>query len=346
MKISICIPQYERINFLMKSLKIISQQDYDDIEVVISDDCSHDDTVDRIEELMESYCYPIVFSKNEKNLGYDRNLRKSLELATGDYMIVLGNDDSLFLNNAISFLVDFLKDNNYPAVGYCNFVEYANKDVIIKRATETRVIGSGEKIAIQNYTSFTFVGGLIFKRDWFEKVNTDEFDNSVFVQIYLIIKIILRGGELFSISEPLVLKDLWVDNRFRHSYRDRLQRSFKDFKPLNAGLYSVGHVIVRAFRDAGSKYNIAFYYLRRMYIYTYPHWILDYKSNNALVAALGLVVGLFPTKNPVMKEINFMQKMFIYGIYTLSTIASILFPSFLFARIKPAAYNFKKRYLK
>jgi glycosyltransferase involved in cell wall biosynthesis len=48
MKISICIPQYNRIKFLISSLQTISEQDYDNIEIVISDDCSSDDTVEQI----------------------------------------------------------------------------------------------------------------------------------------------------------------------------------------------------------------------------------------------------------------------------------------------------------
>lgn len=40
MKISICIPQYNRIAFLLKNLEYIAKQTYSNIEVVISDDCS------------------------------------------------------------------------------------------------------------------------------------------------------------------------------------------------------------------------------------------------------------------------------------------------------------------
>jgi glycosyltransferase involved in cell wall biosynthesis len=38
MKISICIPHYNRIEYLLKSLKIIEQQSYKNVEIVISDD--------------------------------------------------------------------------------------------------------------------------------------------------------------------------------------------------------------------------------------------------------------------------------------------------------------------
>lgn len=346
MKISICIPQYERIKFLLSSLKTIEKQDYDDIEIVISDDCSKDDTVSQIAKLKENYRYPIIFSRNEPNLGYDRNLRKSMELASGDYFFILGNDDTLFYKNSISQLVSFLEANDEPAVGFCNFVEFRDQKTVIRRAVSTTVLGSGERVAKENYSSFTFVGGLIFKRDWFERVNTSEFDGSVFVQIYMILRIVLGGGKLFTIAEPLVLKDIFIDGKFRHSYRDRLQRSWKDFKELNAGLFSVGYVISRAFKDSGAKFNIDFYYLRRVYMYTYPHWILDYKSNKALVAAFGLMVGLYPGKTPLFRNLNVFHKTIVFGVYAFSTIAALLLPSFIFVKFKNGIYNFKKRYLK
>jgi len=65
MKISICIPQYNRIQFLLKSLQIIELQNYDEIEIVISDDCSQDDTETLINNLIPIYKYPIHYYKNE-----------------------------------------------------------------------------------------------------------------------------------------------------------------------------------------------------------------------------------------------------------------------------------------
>ena len=104
MKISICIPQYNRINYLLRSLLIIEKQTYPNIEIVISDDCSIDETVKEITDLATHYKYPIVFDRNEKNMGYDRNYRKCIEMSSGDYALVIGNDDSLVGENDIQFL--------------------------------------------------------------------------------------------------------------------------------------------------------------------------------------------------------------------------------------------------
>ncbi len=62
MKLSICIPQYNRINYLLESLLIIEDQTYPNIEIVISDDCSTDDTEERIKSLIPRHKYPIIFS--------------------------------------------------------------------------------------------------------------------------------------------------------------------------------------------------------------------------------------------------------------------------------------------
>ena len=51
MKISICIPHYNRIEYLLKSLAFIEKQTYDNVEIVISDDNSSDDTIFKIKYL-------------------------------------------------------------------------------------------------------------------------------------------------------------------------------------------------------------------------------------------------------------------------------------------------------
>src|SRR4051812_41526616 len=108
MRISICIPQYNRIDYLLQSLKTIEEQSYDDIEVVISDDCSTDDTQARIKKLQTTYRFPIVYHRNRMNLGYDANYRKSIELGSCVYCLVIGNDDGINGKNRIKQLVDYL----------------------------------------------------------------------------------------------------------------------------------------------------------------------------------------------------------------------------------------------
>ncbi len=344
MKISICIPQYNRIAFLLKNLEYISKQSYNNIEVVISDDCSKDTTDEEIRKLIPTYKYPIVYKRNEKNLGYDGNLRQSMELSSGDYCFILGNDDTINQPDDIQFLVGFLKDNNYPEVGFCNSAYFDTPENTMDRANISGVIGSGKNIAIKYFRSFSFVAGIILKRNCFLEVNTPRFDGSIYVQIYLCTTLVARGYRLFTIQEPLVLQNITVENIIVNSYLDTLQKKWKDYKVVDAGLPQVINVTVSAFSDAGfNSSDIAYTIFKGIFGITYPFWILDYKKNGALVAAVGLMNGLKPTKIREFDLLSSMQKLGILGTYSFSTIAAFLFPVFIFEKIKLSLYRFIKK---
>jgi len=344
MKISICIPQYNRIEYLLKSLKIIESQNYADIEIVISDDCSTDDTVEKINALITSYKYPIVFSVNSVNEGFDRNYRKCIELSTGDYALIIGNDDSINGNDSIGFLVDFLTSHNLPEIGFCNCIEERLDNQLMERAHSTGVLGTGTEIALKHYSCFSFVGGLIYKKSAFDQYNTSKHDGSIYAQMYLGCLMVANGCRLFSIKEPLVIKDLLFEGEFRNSYRDRIAKSWKNFKVVTGGLPSVINVLVSSFIDAGkSNQSIVFRIHQRIYSVTYPFWIQDYKSNGALPEAAGLILGLNPSKLPTYYQLGYFNRVRLWALYLIFSTGSLLFPSFLFQIVKTRLYkHFKK----
>ena len=344
MKISICIPQYNRINYLLRSLKIIELQTYENIEIAISDDCSSDDTEERILELIPNYKYSIVFSKNIVNQGYDRNFRKCIEISTGDYALVIGNDDTLYGNESIEFLVKFLEKNNYPDIGFCNLIEERTDNSLVERAFANKVLGSGPTIASKYYSCFSFVGGLIYKRNTFLEFNTSKYDGSVYTQIYLAVLMIASGKQLFSIKEPLVMKDLLLDGKFRNSYRDRIAKKWKEYKVVDGGLPSVMNVLINALADAKQLQQKGIYHIfKRMYFVTYPHWILDYKENNAYPEAAGLIMGMRPSKNTNFSKLNWYNKIKIHTLFFVSSFGAVLMPVFLFNKMKTKLYkHFKK----
>lgn len=344
MKISICIPQYNRINYLLRSLSIIAEQTYPDIEIVISDDCSADDTEAQIKSLIPVYKYPIIFSKNKKNEGYDRNYRKCIELSSGDYAFVIGNDDSINGKDSIQFLVNFLEKNNYPDIGFCNMIEERTGNSFIQRAAVTGVLGAGADIGMKYYSCFSFVGGLIYKKSVFDKFNTNKYDGSIYAQMYLGVLMVASGNKLFSIKEPLVIKDLLLEGKFRKGYRDTIARKWKDYKVVDGGLPSVMNVLINALIDSKeiSQPRIK-YIFKRMYSITYPHWLLDYRENKALPEAAGLIAGMQPGRNPNFKRLNAGNKILIYLIYTFSSVMGLLMPVFIFKRTKSALYKFFKK---
>jgi glycosyltransferase involved in cell wall biosynthesis len=345
MKFSICIPQFNRIDYLLKSLDELQGQNFSNFEVVISDDCSTDDTTIRIQEYRASSKFPITYFKFDANEGYDRNLRKSLELASGDYCFVLGNDDTLSHSKVLMDLEKFLIENNLPDLGYCNYKEYSNHNIVTSRALKTDIIGTGPEIGLRHYSCFSFVAGLIFKKSTFDKFNSDKFDKSIYAQIALALNMICNGAILFSIDEIWVKKDITIgQNEKSNSYLDFINKSYLKIKPSDGGLKSVIKVLTTVLSENNQllpKYKN--YIFSKILFSTYPYWILDYKKNKATPAAIGLYLGLIPHRIHEFSSMTFRQRMKFSVGFQLVSLFAFLLPSFIFFKYKEQIYSWVKK---
>lgn len=113
-KVSICIPTYNGSIYLEASLNCVLNQTYTDIEVLIIDDCSTDNTV----EIIERYAaidQRIKLIKNHRNLGLVGNWLKCIELSSGFWIKFLFQDD-LLAPECVSRLVTAGEASNCPIV--------------------------------------------------------------------------------------------------------------------------------------------------------------------------------------------------------------------------------------
>ena len=97
MLLSICIPTYNRVQNLddcLNSIKISNEfKNNLNFEVCISDNGSIEDT-SKIVSKYEKF-FKIKFNKNNKNLGFALNAIKTVSMAEGEYIWMIGNDDLL-----------------------------------------------------------------------------------------------------------------------------------------------------------------------------------------------------------------------------------------------------------
>jgi hypothetical protein len=206
------------------------------------------------------------------------------------------------------------------------------------------LLGRGPDVAMKYYSCFSFVGGLIYRRSSFLKFNTAKYDGSIYAQMYLGVLMISSGCSLFSIKEPLVLKDLLLEGKFRNSYRDRIAKTWKDYKVVDGGLPSVINVLINALIDANAlTQKRTKFIFKRIYTVTYPHWILDYKENGALPEAVGLIAGMSPARNKNFNRLSFLNKASILSWYTASSLTALAMPVMIFKKTKSSLYRFFKR---
>src|SRR5205823_4293943 len=88
-KFTIGIPTYNRAHFLRRSLKSACDQTWPDVEVLVSDNASTDET----EEVVRSYGERVRYHRNPENIGMWPNFARLAEMAEGEYFSWLQDDD-------------------------------------------------------------------------------------------------------------------------------------------------------------------------------------------------------------------------------------------------------------
>lgn len=149
--VSILVPCYNHEKFVADCMRSIMAQTYENIEVIICDDCSVDNSfsvIKEYEETMKKRFKRVVIMRNEANRGITKNLNGMLEHAQGEYIKLIASDDML-AKDAIENLVAYAKVSGADIV-YSN-MRYVGNDCHYP-------VGSVEKLK-PFYTERPPVGG-------------------------------------------------------------------------------------------------------------------------------------------------------------------------------------------
>ena len=101
--LSICIPTYNRADVIKNTIdSIVSQEHFintDEVEIVISDNCSSDNTKDVVAEYVNKFPNKVFYYRNQENIR-DKNFEKVLSYGNGQYL-KLSNDTIIFTENSL-----------------------------------------------------------------------------------------------------------------------------------------------------------------------------------------------------------------------------------------------------
>lgn len=108
--VTIVSPCYNHSKYIIESLNSIRNQRYPNIEHIIIDDASTDESVTLIEDWIDSNNYKCTFIKHEKNQGISKTLNESIVLAEGKYWSPLATDDFIHEDRTTRF-VEYLENH-------------------------------------------------------------------------------------------------------------------------------------------------------------------------------------------------------------------------------------------
>lgn len=124
--ISVIIPTYNRAAFLSRSVKSVIEQAYQDVEIIIVDDSSNDNTESVVQTIKNAYPHKIIhYKKLLKNCGAQIARQTGIQMAGGDWITFLDSDDE-WLQGRLDKTYDYAIKNGFKIV-YCDcFVQKKN----------------------------------------------------------------------------------------------------------------------------------------------------------------------------------------------------------------------------
>ena len=213
--LSICIPTYNFGWVIGETLKSIIDQSSDDIEVVVLDGGSTDNTKEIVIGFQQLFPR-ITYHRLDAKGGIDKDMARTVELARGDYCWLMSSDD-VFNSGAIQRIINEIKHG--CDIYLCNRTEcdrrlkpVRNLPMLLK--VEDDILSLSTKGELINYFNksqgigalFSYMSSIIVRRDRWNGVTYDErFTGTNFAHVFRLFSILQNGGTLKYIRDPLIL---------------------------------------------------------------------------------------------------------------------------------------------
>lgn len=179
LKISVVTAVLNRVETIEQSILSVINQSYEGVEYIVIDGGSTDGTL----EVLKKYKEEIDVLISEPDSGIYNAMMKGINLATGDFIQIIGADDSLINDNIIERVVDFIEDDVDILSGSRIMVNEETKLERIQRNTNARG-GYDEK-----FSEMVPTEGLLVRKKLYQKYPFDESyrivaDHKFFLQCY------------------------------------------------------------------------------------------------------------------------------------------------------------------
>ena len=205
-RLSFCIATFNRAAFIGETLESIISQATEQVEIVIVDGASSDNT----EQVVDTFRrrFPALrYFRQEMNMGVDRDFNRAVELASGEYCWLFPDDDLLKPGAIQTILCE--SSRGYEAIIVNAEVRNSDFSSLIEerrlRIKNNRVYGpeQAESFFADTASYLSFIGGVVIKRDsWMER-ERERYFGSLFVHVGVLFQHPFPG-DILVIAEPLI----------------------------------------------------------------------------------------------------------------------------------------------
>ncbi|MBL0302369.1 MAG: glycosyltransferase family 2 protein [Cytophagaceae bacterium] len=189
--LSITIPTYNRAEILRKNLQqLFSQIDYEilnEVEIIVSDNCSTDNTEEIILPFKNSNIN-FTYIKNHQNLGWGLNFFQCFNMAKGKYIIILSDDDLIF-DGKLDFILKLIKVKEYGVICLRAFGFSENyKDEYPGERGGIYEFSDFNSFLRKAFPQFTLLSSTIINKSIIQDFNTNDINPGNFAHLHLILE--------------------------------------------------------------------------------------------------------------------------------------------------------------
>lgn len=259
--VSVIIPVYNSSRYLKSMLDSVCGQNYRNIQIILIEDCSTDDSYD----ICEEYALKderILLLKNEKNSGQSFSRNRAMDVANGDYYLFLDSDD-VFEFNSLSKLVLEAYSNGLDILGFNSMVHDLNgKESKYAKFSYDNDVVSGESHLIRMLKHdqiYDVVWMYLYNADFIKREGFRFIENRIFEDEVWVPQTLSKAKRFMFVD--MVAYHYFIRSSSTMTRRDTLLKKFYDKEKncydlfdLSMGFLKKNRVV---FRDYLSRLYIA-----------------------------------------------------------------------------------------
>lgn len=250
-KLSICIPTYNRANMLKVALNsiIISAEGFEEsIEIMILDNASSDNTKDIAQEFLTRYGF-IKYLCHKKTIDGNLNIYEAAKQGTADYIWIFSDDDKVMPETIKTALG--LIDLKYNLIKYNSSMWTQDFSSCLKVSClpykKDSAFNSHNELMRKFSLQMGFISSIIFKRDIYFCMRREEYMKFIeygFSYLYAIYSGLINNCNAYFVSKPLIeQRGLNTEYKTLQWYKYFAEGSTLTLNELNKKGYTINSII-------------------------------------------------------------------------------------------------------
>lgn len=211
--VSIITPSYNQGKYIRRTIESVINQDYENLEYIVIDGESTDNTLSILEEYNDKLIYI-----SEKDKGQSHAINKGFKLAKGEIVAWLNSDD-IYESNCISKIVKEFMNNQNVGLIYGDGYTFDENDDNIKKFS---FIQNFDRWVLINIWDYILQPTTFFRKSYLEKINYLNINLKYCMDWDLWIRLSCIS-EVYYLKEPLAYARIYEETKTSSGGKERLK---------------------------------------------------------------------------------------------------------------------------